>query len=187
MMNFYIQYDSALGDYSISDYLSEWSANFGDVNHTRGTVTSDNTGKFYGGDRLSGTEYGIVSKANNETAFIAEGELTYTLFNDPAHTLYGQLDSLSFGNVLHGGGTTPFSLEEVDVSFHGLDLSSIREDAHDGVVHQVIYGLMSGDTQALETALDNILDDYSLSVDATFDEVAAVVGVPADYADLLAA
>ncbi len=96
---------------------------------------------------------------------------------------YGQLDSLSFGDGLSGGDTSPYSIQVPDVSFGGLNLSSLQAQGHDGVVHQVVYGLMSGDTGALETALNGILDDYGLSVNSTFDQVAAATAVGVQHAD----
>jgi heme acquisition protein HasA len=188
-MAFSVNYDSSFGGYSIHDYLGQWASTFGDINHTNGNVTDSNSGGFYGGS-LSGSQYAVTSTANNVTSFVAGGNLTYTLFNAPAHTLYGQLDSLSFGDGLNGGGSTPYNIQVPDVSFGGLNLSSLQAQGHDGVVHQVVYGLMSGDTGALETALNGILDDYGLSVNSTFDQVAAAtaVGVQhADSPDLLAA
>ena len=187
-MAFSVNYDSSVGSYSIHDYLTEWSATFGDVNHTNGNVDDSNTGGFYGGS-LSGSQYAITSTANNITSFVAEGNLTYTLFADPAHTLYGTVDSLSFGDGLQGGSSSPYNIQALDVSFSGLDLSSAQAEGHAGVVHEVVYGLMSGDTSALETALNGILDQYNLSIDSTFDQIAAVVGTSAtaEHADLLAA
>jgi heme acquisition protein HasA len=187
-MAFSVNYDSYFGSYSIHDYLTEWSATFGDVNHTNGNVDSSNTGGFYGGS-LSGSQYAITSTANNITSFVAEGNLTYTLFADPAHTLYGTVDSLSFGDGLQGGSSSPYNIQALDVSFSGLDLSSAQAEGHDGVVHEVVYGLMSGDTSALETALNGILDQYNLSIDSTFDQIAAATGASAtaEHTDLLAA
>lgn len=181
-MAFSVNYDSSFGSYSIHDYLGQWASTFGDVNHTNGNVTDANSGGFYGGS-LSGSQYAISSTANQVTAFVAGGNLTYTLFEEPAHTLYGQLDSLSFGDGLSGGDTSPYSIQVPDVSFGGLDLSSLRGEGHDGVVHQVVYGLMSGDTGVLETALNGILDDYGLSVNSTFDQVAAATAVGVQHAD----
>ncbi|MCI1032185.1 MULTISPECIES: heme acquisition protein HasA [Raoultella] len=187
-MAFSVDYDSSVGSYSIHDYLAEWSATFGDVNHTNGNVDDSNSGGFYGG-ALSGSQYAITSTANNITSFVAEGNLTYTLFADPAHTLYGSLDGLSFGDGLQGGSSSPYNIQALDVSFSGLGLSSAQSEGHDGIVHEVVYGLMSGDTSALETALNGILDQYNLSIDSTFDQIAAVVGssATADHTDLLAA
>ncbi|MGP2763450.1 heme acquisition protein HasA [Serratia marcescens] len=182
-MAFSVNYDSSFGGYSIHDYLGQWASTFGDINHTNGNVVEgSNSGGFYGGS-LSGSQYAVTSTANNITSFVAGGNLTYTLFNAPAHTLYGQLDSLSFGDGLNGGGSTPYNIQVPDVSFGGLNLSSLQAQGHDGVVHQVVYGLMSGDTGALETALNGILDDYGLSVNSTFDQVAAATAVGVQHAD----
>lgn len=187
-MAFSVNYDSYFGSYSIHDYLTEWSATFGDVNHTNGNVDSSNTGGFYGGS-LSGSQYAITSTANNITSLVAEGNVTYTLFADPAHTLYGTVDSLSFGDGLQGGASSPYNIQALDVSFSGLDLSSAQAEGHEGVVHEVIYGLMSGSTSALETALNGILEQYNLSIDSTFDQIAAATGssATAEHTDLLAA
>lgn len=83
-MAFSVNYDSSFGGYSIHDYLGQWASTFGDVNHTNGNVTDANSGGFYGGS-LSGSQYAISSTANQVTAFVAGGNLTYTLFEEPAH------------------------------------------------------------------------------------------------------
>ncbi|WP_240476154.1 heme acquisition protein HasA [Pectobacterium brasiliense] len=121
-MSFAITYDAYYANYSIASYLTEWSAAFGDVNHTAGNtqVGGNNTGGFYGGDTfIDGTQYAITSTQNDFSALIAGGDLNYSLFTPPAHTLYGDLDTLSFGNVLQGGTTagTTYSLVEPEVTF----------------------------------------------------------------------
>ncbi|MEC5344548.1 heme acquisition protein HasA [Brenneria populi] len=174
-MSFSITYDvnnTEVSSYSISEYLDAWSAEFGDVNHTVGNVTENNTGGFYGGTTTSGTQYAITSTNNDYSALIAEGDLTYTLFNDPAHTLYGTLDSVSLGDGLQGGGSTgtEYYLDAPQVSFDGLDITSDISEGQSGAVHQIVYGLMSGDVTPLNDALSSIFDnlDASSAFDASF-------------------
>ncbi|ASY76661.1 heme acquisition protein HasA [Pectobacterium polaris] len=205
-MSFAITYDAYYANYSIASYLTEWSAAFGDVNHTAGNtqVGGNNTGGFYGGDTfIDGTQYAITSAQNDFSALIAGGDLNYSLFTPPAHTLYGDLDTLSFGNVLQGGTTagTTYSLVEPEVTFSGLDLSTDVANltvSDRGVVHDVIYGLMGGQVQPLLDALANAGIDINASLDSlsfatatadaalSADTVVDVVGV-AETADLLAA
>ncbi|MFC3396090.1 heme acquisition protein HasA [Brenneria rubrifaciens] len=205
-MSFAITYDAYYADYSITDYLTEWSNAFGDVNHTAGNteVGGNNTGGFYGGDTfIDGTQYAITSTENDYSALIAGGDLTYTLFAEPAHTLYGSLDSLAFGNSLQGGSAvgTEYYLAAPEVTFSGLDLSSTIDEGQDGTVHKVVYGLMSGDVQPLLDALASAgidltssLDSLSFAAESTADAAITaesaevdVVGVAETTDTLLAA
>ncbi|UYA59750.1 Hemophore HasA [Pectobacterium sp. F1-1] len=195
-MSLSIQYDTEFSSYSISQYLTEWSSLFGDANHTNGNVTDSNSGGFYGGTSWNnGTQYSLVSPNNATSAFVAEGNLTYQFSN---HVLYGQLDSLTFGDGLSGGTSTEYAIQEPQVTFSGLDLSSIVDSGREGVVHQVVYGLMSGQVQPLLDALTNAGIDINASLDSlsfatatsdaalSADTVVDVVGV-AETTDLLAA
>ena len=66
------------------------------------------------------------------------------------------------------------------VSFDGLGdyLHSAKAEGHDGIVHQVMFGLMSGDVTPSTQDLDTILADYGVSTANTFDELAAALNVP---------
>lgn len=173
-MSISINYNAELANWTVSDYLADWSAFFGDINHRLGEVEEGkNTGGFYPG-QLSGSQYAVGS-LESTAGVVINGDLTYTLFAEPAHTLYGTIDTIQLGTGLSAKG--PYTLESVEVSFEGLGeyLASAKAEGHDGIVHQVVYGLMSGDSTALTGALDTILADYGLSTDNTFDEIAAVL------------
>lgn len=174
-MSISISYATDYADWTISDYLADWSAYFGDVNHREGEVVEggDNTGGFYPG-YLSGTQYAIGS-TESAAGLIVDGSLAYSLFVSPSHTMYGTIDSIQLGTGLSATG--PYTLESVEVTFEGLSdyLVSALSEGHEGIVHQIIYGLMSGDASALESALDTILADYGVSTANTFDEVAAAL------------
>lgn len=99
-------------------------------------------------------EYGVAEDRQPGTqiysdgaALLAGGALTYSL---STHTLTGKLDTLSFGTGLDGvnaaSGVTHanISLDETDLSFAGLGLNSARKDG----VHDILYGLMTGDADA---------------------------------------
>ncbi|MFP9229661.1 heme acquisition protein HasA [Pectobacterium cacticida] len=178
-MSFSITYSPAFIDANISNYLTTWSGQFGDVNHTLGNVNNNNTGGFYGGETfIDGTQYAITSTANNVSALIAEGDLTYTLFAEPAHTLYGSLDSLTFGNGLKGGTATgtEYSLTDTQVAFSGLDITSGTSEGQSGEVHQVVYGLMGGTVQSLLDSLESIFSNLNApnnAFDASFSALDA--------------
>lgn len=162
-MSFSITYSADYSDLDISSYLTdEWLATFGDANHTNGNVTPSNSGGFYGGaDQFSGTQYALVSPDNQISAFLAEGQLSYNFTN---HVLSGSLDSLTFGDGLAGGSTSEFVVQEPQVTFNGLNLSSTGSD---GVVHQSIYGLMTGTVDPLIDALEGIFS--GLNASSAFD------------------
>ncbi|MCY1272134.1 Hemophore HasA [compost metagenome] len=174
-MSLSISYTTTYSSWTISDYLADWAGYFGDANHREGEVEDGvNTGGFYPGS-LSGTQYALTSP-NSDAGFIAEGSLTYTLFSSPAHTLYGTLNSVSLGtDVISTGSGFDFSPGQEEVSFDGLGLSSAIGEGHSGIVHQLVYGLMGGNTSVLEGVLNDLLDDYGVSVDDTFDVVAAAL------------
>ncbi|MEK1943439.1 MAG: heme acquisition protein HasA [Pseudomonas sp.] len=174
-MSLSITYDTTYASWTIADYLADWAGYFGDADHRIGEVEDGvNTGGFYPGS-LSGTQYAL-SSPNSDAGFIAGGSLTYSLFSPPAHTVYGSLDSISLGtDVAENTSGFYFAPGDQEVSFNGLGLSSALSEGHDGVVHEVIYGLMSGDATALDSALDTILAAYGVDTDDTFDVVAAAL------------
>ncbi|SED29457.1 heme-binding protein [Pseudomonas marginalis] len=177
-MTISVSYDSGLGSLSVSDYLSSWAVGF----NTAGHGTS-NTGGFSNGT-LSGDQYSTHGANNSEYAFIADsdtGNGLHYVFNPslPAssnlnHYLWGDLDNVQLGTGLGGGSGGDFSLSDFKVAFNGLDLSAAEGAGRAGNdVQSVIYGLMQGNTAALETVLNNLLDDFGLSTASTFDEVSA--------------
>lgn len=174
-MSLSITYSTTYSGWTISDYLADWTGYFGDANHREGEVEDGvNTGGFYPGS-LSGTQYALTSP-NSDAGFIAEGDLNYTLFANPAHTLYGELDSVSLGtDLVSTGSGFEFASGGWEVTFSGLDLYSAQSEGHVGIVHQLVYGLMSGDASVLEATLNDLLGDYGVSTDDTFDVVAAAL------------
>lgn len=174
-MSISISYSATYGGVSVANYLTDWSAYFGDVNHRPGQVVDGtNTGGFNPGP-FDGTQYALKS-TNSDAAFVADGELHYTLFSAPSHTVWGSLDTLSLGDTLAGGTTAnPYTLVSQEVSFTNLGLESLKTEGREGDVHKVIYGLMSGDSSALAGEIDALLKaiDPSLSVNSTFDDLAA--------------
>ena len=174
-MSFSINYNSNVSSDTISAYLASFASAFGDVGHTNGNVDDNNSGGFYGGGFFDGTQYGITSTANETSAVLAEGDLNYTFFTSPAHTLYGDLDTVTLGDSLQGGSLfgTAYSIADVGASFDGLDLSSASSEGHSGTVHQVIYGLMEGDVDPLEAALADIFDGI-LSVTDSLSNAASI-------------
>ena len=127
-------------------YFADWRADFISGNHP------DNTGGFYPGS-LSGTQYALSSGVDGHTAgFIAGGSLNYTLFSPPAHTLYGQLDSLGFGDQIVKGGSGYGFNTGPELSITGLNLTGTQ--TANNIVHKVVYGLMQGTTTELEAVLN---------------------------------
>lgn len=175
-MSLSITYATTYSSWTIADYLADWAGYFGDANHRIGEVEIDgpNAGGFYPGS-LSGTQYSLSSQ-ESDAGFIAGGSLTYSLFSAPAHTVYGTLDSISLGtDVIKTSAGFDFTPGEEEVSFDGLGLSSLLSQGHSGIVHKVIYGLMSGDATELDSALDTLLSAYGVDTDDTFDVVAAAL------------
>ena len=187
-MSISISYSTTYAASTVAEYLSDWSAYFGDLNHREGSVKEgSNTGGFNPGP-FDGTQYGVSSTVSN-AAVVANGDLHYTLFNPPSHTLWGSIDSLNLGTILSGGASSGgYTLTEQEVSFTNLGLSSLQSEGRDGQVHQIIYGLMSGDSSALTSAIDSLLKDIdpSLSVNSTFDQLAAVGVAHVDSASFAA-
>ncbi|MGY1450104.1 heme acquisition protein HasA [Pseudomonas chlororaphis] len=174
-MSISISYSATYGGVSVANYLNDWSAYFGDVNHRPGQVVDGtNTGGFNPGP-FSGIEYALKS-TNSDAAFVAEGNLNYTLFESPSHTLWGNLNTVSLGDTLTGGPSAGgYDLVSQEVSFTNLGLNSLRDEGRAGEVHKVVYGLMSGDSSALAGEIDALLKAISpnLSVNSTFDDLAA--------------
>lgn len=177
-MTISVSYDSGLGSLSVSDYLSSWAVGFNTAGHGTG-----NTGGFSNGS-LSGDQYSTHGASNSEYAFIADSNTSnglHYVFNPalPAshnenHYLWGNLDNVQLGTGLSGGNGSDFTLDAFKVAFNGLDLSAAQGAGRVGNdVQNVIYSLMQGNTSALETVLNNLLDDFGLSTANTFDEISA--------------
>ncbi len=101
-MSISISYSTTYSGWTVADYLADWSAYFGDVNHRPGQVVDgSNTGGFNPGP-FDGSQYALKSTAS-DAAVIAGGDLHYTLFSNPSHTLWGKLDSIALGDTLPAG------------------------------------------------------------------------------------
>ena len=177
-MTISVSYEAALGAYSVSDYLTDWALGFNTAGHG-----SSNTGGFSNGS-LSGDQYSTHGANNSDYAFIADSNTSnglHYVFNPalPAshnenHYLWGNLDNVQLGTGLGGGNGSDFTLDAFKVAFNGLDLSAAQGAGRVGNdVQNVIYSLMQGNNSALETVLNNLLDDFGLSTANTFDEISA--------------
>ncbi|MFK3774051.1 MULTISPECIES: heme acquisition protein HasA [Pseudomonas] len=180
-MTLSVNYAATFANVSVDSYLAFWSTSFKTADHG-----SSNTGGFSNGT-FSGDQYAI-SGSGSSYAFIADSDTSNGLnyvFNPalPAsstqnHYLWGELDNVSLGQQLGGGGGSDYSLSNFVVTFGGLDLSSALGDgrvAGANDVHDVIYGLMQGNTSALESVLDNLLADYGVSTNNTFADISAAL------------
>lgn len=179
-MSLSVSYDAVFANYTVDQYLSEWATGFVTAGHG-----NSNTGGFNNGG-FNGSEYATHGASGSDYAFIAGSDTAnglHYVFNQgqPAnsnlnHYLYGELDSVSLGYELGGGSGTDFTLAQEVVTFDGLDLSSLLGAGRTGnEVHQVIYGLMQGNTSALEGALDSLLATYQVSTDNTFAQITAAI------------
>lgn len=177
-MTISVSYESYLGTTSLSDYLTDWAIGFATAGHGTG-----NTGGFSNGT-FSGDQYSTHGANNSDYAFIADSNTSnglHYVFNPalPAssnlnHYLWGNLDNVELGTGLTGGAGSDFDLSAYKVAFNGLDLFAAEGAGRAGnEVQSVIYGLMQGNTSALETVLNDLLDDFGLSTASTFDEVSA--------------
>ena len=179
-MTISINYSSFVGSDSISDVLSEWALGFKTAGHGL-----SNTGGFNSGvSAQDGEQYATHGANKSDYAFIAGSDTNNGLHYvyDPKvsagdnmnHYLWGELDSVSLGEVLTGGSGSAFGLGDYTVSFNGLDLSAASDAGRAGnAVQDVIYGLMKGDVSGLEGVLNNLLSGFGLSTDSTFDQLAA--------------
>ncbi|MDH1631004.1 heme acquisition protein HasA [Pseudomonas mosselii] len=177
-MTLSVTYDADFAGSTIDDYLAFWSAGFVTAGHGY-----SNTGGFSNGT-FNGDQYATHGASGSDYAFIADSNTANGLHYvfDPSkapgdnlnHYLWGSLDNVSLGEVLGGGGGSDFSLSNYVVSFNGLDLDAALGAGRAGnEVQSVIYGLMQGNTSALESALDSLLAAYGTSTNDTFESVAA--------------
>ncbi|MDR0281188.1 MAG: heme acquisition protein HasA [Paucimonas sp.] len=179
-MTISVTYDAAFAGSTVDDYLAFWTAGFVTAGHGY-----SNTGGFSNGT-FDGDQYSTHGRNGSDYAFIADSNDTNGLHyvwdpqlpasNNLNHYLYGSLDNISLGEVLGGGGGSDFSLSNYVVTFSGLNLDSVLDAGRVGNdVHQVIYGLMQGDTTALEGVLDTLLGTIGVSTNSTFADITAAI------------
>ena len=179
-MTISVTYNSAAGAITVNDVLTEWATGFKTAGHGTGNTGGFNTG----GRVMSGEQYATHGGNGSEYAFIAGSDAAKGLnyeFNPKLsagdnmnHFLWGSLDNVQLGTDLGGGQGSNFTLEDYTVSFNGLDLSAASDAGRAGnAVQDVIYGLMKGNVSGLEGVLNNLLSEFGLSTDSTFDQLAA--------------
>lgn len=177
-MSVSVTYDPIFGSSTIDDYLAFWTTGFATAGHGE-----SNTGGFSNG-MFSGDQYATHGANGSDYAFIADSDTSLNYVFNPLlpassnqnHYLYGQLDNVSLGEVLGGGAGSDFTLSNYVVTFSGLDLSAAFGAGRAGnEVHETIYGLMQGNTDALESVLDDLFAAYGVSTDDSFDVVAAAL------------
>lgn len=185
-MSLSVTFDSVFASYTIDQYLSEWATGFVTAGHGSSNTGGFNTGTYDGSEYAThggnGSDYAFVAgsdTANGLHYVFTPGVPASSNFN---HYLWGSLDDVSLGYTLGGGQGSDFTLDQDVVSFSGLDLDSVLGAGRTGnEVHQVIYGLMQGNTTALEGVLDNLLASYGVSTDNTFADIsAALAAAPAN-------
>ena len=174
-MSISISYSTTYSGWTVADYLADWSAYFGDVNHRPGQVVDgSNTGGFNPGP-FDGSQYALKSTAS-DAAFIAGGDLPLHPVQQPQPHPVGQAGQHRPRRHPTGGASSGgYALDSQEVSFSNLGLDSPIAQGRDGTVHKVVYGLMSGDSSALQGQIDALLKavDPSLSINSTFDQLAA--------------
>ena len=187
-MSLSVSYDAAYASYTVDDYLATWAAGFATAGHGYSNTGGFNKGGF------NGEQYATHGANGSDYAFVASSDTTnglHYVFNpgQPAssnmnHYLWGEVDSVSLGYKLGGGNGSNFTLAEEVVTFNGLDLEAALGAGRAGnEVQSVIYGLMQGNTSALEGVLDNLLAGYGVSTGDTFDaNSAALAGGPLNVA-----
>ena len=179
-MTISVTYDAALASLTVDNYLAFWTTGFVTAGHGY-----SNTGGFSNGT-YDGDQYATHGRNSSDYAFIADSNDTNGLHyvwdqdlgasDNLNHYLWGSLDNISLGEVLGGGSGSDFTLSNYVVSFNGLDLDSALNAGRVGnEVHQVIYGLMQGNTTALESVLDSLLSSYGVSTDSTFADISAAL------------
>ncbi|GAA3940816.1 heme acquisition protein HasA [Litoribacillus peritrichatus] len=136
---------------------------------------------------FSGTQYVLESKsAELDLGFIVEAAdgsyLNYTFFSGPSHTMYGEIESITFGSGLVQDATTgEYSFTEDLVSIDGLDTIGLNGglDANGDVIgrktgendtHNLINSLKDGD----HTELVRILDENGYT---EVNQLAELMGV----------
>jgi heme acquisition protein HasA len=179
-MSLSVTYDAVFANYTVDQYLSEWATGFVTAGHGLSNTGGFNTGTY------DGSEYATHGANGSDYAFIAGSDTANGLHyvftpgvpagNNFNHYLWGSLDDVSLGYALGGGQGSNFTLQQDVVTFAGLDLDAVLGAGRVGnEVHQVIYGLMQGNTSALEGALDTLLASYGVSTDNTFASITAAI------------
>lgn len=187
-MSLSITFEPELGSYTVNEYLSEWSGYFDIGGHGY-----SNNGAF-GLGGYSGNQYAVEGSLGSMYAFIASSEtpnglhLEPAIFMNPEHNLnnyfWGSLDGIALGEAINGDLSGHYSMVTQWVSFNGLDLDAAFGAGRAGnPVHETLFGLARGDTSVLSGVLDNLLADYGVSTDSTFDDIAiALANGPASVA-----
>ncbi|TBU74283.1 hypothetical protein DNK06_19125 [Pseudomonas daroniae] len=179
---------------TLQGYLDYYEYTFSLEDHS--TSGGFNSTSFTPDFQMYGSQYANETEATGYTsAFIAEAatdeNLYYTFFTEPTHTLYGELDSLSFGSDL----SNVSNQWGLGTSF--LDILGLSEIINDGLdangdviagnttydsgndVHDIVWGLLNGETDALAAVLGDYFD-LTASLDAsggTLTGSASLVGV----------
>ena len=161
-MSFSVSYASVYASWTISDYLDDWTSFFVDNSATH------NIGSFHP-NLVNGPQFGVLSTQSNG-AFIAEGQLGYSSWASEL-IISGSIDTLHLGmDVLVTQNSMYLSIE--DVAFSGLD---IYGQGRDGLTNQLVQSFLKADPSVLGGVLSDLLDDYGLTTNNTFDEVAAAL------------
>ncbi|MDO6682454.1 hypothetical protein Q4551_09140 [Oceanobacter sp. 5_MG-2023] len=111
-------------------------------------------------------------------------DMIYTGGTSPSHTLAGAIDTLTFGDGAYSSGSLASDLFAIDGLYEAIGNGMLDNDSDgaydeiidrnsatdDNDVHDLINGLMSGDTSTLETILNaNDITHNGTSVADTFD------------------
>lgn len=182
-MTISVTYDAAFAGSTVDDYLAFWTTGFVTAGHGYSNTGGFSNGTF-DGDQYSthggnGSDYAFIADSNAANGLHYVFNPTLPAGNNLNHYLYGQLDNISLGEILTGGKGADFGLTNYVVSFNGLDLDAALGAGRVGnEVQSVIYGLMQGNTQPLESVLDNLLAGFGVSTDSTFAEITAALNAP---------
>lgn len=158
---------------TINDYL-------GSITGTMSYNTFDLFGSFNGSifSPFTGSQFGLeTNKSGSDNAFVAsasEGnDLNYSFFSNPSHTLSGELDSLEIGVGLDKSGAD-WSTDSSMLGINGLsDFINNGMDANGNVidritgdndVHNIVWGLMNGDTAALAEVMSGAGVDLNAAI-----------------------
>lgn len=153
-----VTYGSNTG--TIQDFLSGLSSFFAQPNHQYAGSFSNQSGSYPGA--ISGDQWGVSSwnpvSGINSYSFVADAagsnKLSYT--GAAGHQLSGPLDSLEFGATYLANGSGQYYVPSPDLTISNLN--SVLNGTTD--THNIVWGLMGGNTTPLETKLDS----YSLNI-----------------------
>ncbi|MCJ8348134.1 heme acquisition protein HasA [Moritella sp.] len=156
-------------------------------------------GSFNGGT-FSGSQFGLeTNKSGSDNAFVASAadgdSITYSFFSNPSHTLYGELDSLDLGVGLDKSGPE-WSTDSSMLGINGLSefINDGRDDAGNVIarttgnndVHNIVWGLMHGDTSALATVMSDAGVDLNGAITTAGTVSYAAAAEAADMMELAA-